>query len=308
MTAAAPASTPAFGATGGFSFGASSAAATTAPAATFSFGEAPSSNPAAPPAASKGVSFGAASSAAATTATLATTAAPAAPSTSLSFGAPAPATNTTTAANTTTAPPNTTAGALTATTTTQTEITAPSTIKGQVIGDIINEWTMELEKRSRAFVKHAEELAKWDTSILENRQALIQLEEELKRVLAGQDALERRLQMVEAHQKGIHEALNGMSTEAERLYKEEQGLADDQAMERDALYERTSRLGTTLSQIGEQLGEAIQDVNSVNIASGEAADTSVSKLVRILNNQLNSLVQLESKTGELQALVNNRSL
>ena len=177
-----------------------------------------------------------------------------------------------------------------------------------MIGDIINEWTMELEKRSRAFVKHAEELAKWDTSILENRQALIQLEEELKRVLAGQDALERRLQMVEAHQKGIHEALNGMSTEAERLYKEEQGLADDQAMERDALYERTSRLGTTLSQIGEQLGEAIQDVNSVNIASGEAADTSVSKLVRILNNQLNSLVQLESKTGELQALVNNRSL
>ncbi len=316
VTAAAPASKPAFGATGGFSFGASSAAATTAVATTaaattaaapaasagaFSFGAAPSSStPAAAPATSTGLSFGAASSAAATTP---------APSTSLSFGAPA---STPAAALTTTAAP-TTAGALTATTTTtttttQTEITAPSTIKGQVIGDIINEWTMELEKRSRAFVKHAEELAKWDTSILENRQALIQLEEELKRVLAGQDALERRLQMVEAHQKGIHEALNGMSTEAERLYREEQGLADDQAMERDALYERTSRLGTTLSQIGEQLGEAIQDVNSVNVASGEAADTSVSKLVRILNNQLNSLVQLESKTGELQALVNNRSL
>ncbi len=157
-------------------------------------------------------------------------------------------------------------------------------------------------------MKNAEELAKWDTSILENRSMLITLEEELNRVLAGQDALERRLQMVEAHQKGIHEALNGMSAEAERLYKEEQGLADDQAVERDALYERTSRLGTTLRQIGDQLGDAIHDVNSVNGTSGEAADTSVSKLVRILNNQLNSLVQLEDRTVELMAEVNERDL
>jgi nuclear pore complex protein Nup62 len=183
-------------------------------------------------------------------------------------------------------------------------VSAPSTIQGQVVENIINEWTIELEKRSRAFVKHAEELSVCDKSILENRQALIQLEEELKRVLAGQDALERRLQMVEAHQKGIHEALNGMSAEAERLYREEQGLADDQAAERDVLYERTSRLGITLNQIGEQLGEAIQDVNSVTAASLGDDAGSVSKLVRVLNNQLNALIQLESKTTEVQAELN----
>lgn len=170
--------------------------------------------------------------------------------------------------------------------------------------NIINEWTVELEKRSRSFVKNAEELAKWDKSILENRQALIQLEEELKRVLAGQDALERRLQMVEAHQKGIHEALNGMSSEAERLYKEEQGLADDQAVERDVLYERASRLGVTLNQIGEQLGEAIQDVNSVTASSLGDETGSVSKLVRVLNNQLNALIQLEGKTTDIQTELN----
>ena len=109
--------------------------------------------------------------------------------------------------------------------------------------------------------------------------------------------------MVEAHQKGIHEALNGMSSEAERLYKEELGLADDQAVERDALYERTSRLGVTLNQIGEQLGGAIHDVNSVTAASlGDAG--SVSKLVRVLNNQLNALIQLEGKTSEVQQELN----
>jgi len=177
------------------------------------------------------------------------------------------------------------------------EISVPSTIKGQMIENIINEWTLELENRSRLFVKHAEDLSKWDKSILENRHTLIKLEEELKRVTAGQDALERRLQMVEAHQKGIHEALNGMSTEAERLHREEQGLADEQAVERDVLYERTARLSTTLNQIGAQLGEAIQDVNSVNESS--QGTSSVDKLVRVLNNQLNALIHLESKTAEL---------
>jgi ERCC4-type nuclease len=110
--------------------------------------------------------------------------------------------------------------------------------------------------------------------------------------------------MEEAHQKGIHEALNGMSSEAERLYKEEQGLADDQAVERDVLYERTSRLGVTLNQIGEQLGEAIQDVNSVTASSLGDETGSVSKLVRVLNNQLNALIQLEGKTTEIQAELN----
>jgi nuclear pore complex protein Nup62 len=164
---------------------------------------------------------------------------------------------------------------------------------------MINEWTVELERRSRAFVKHAEELSKWDRSILENRKSLIKLEEELKRVLAGQDALERRLQMVEAHQKGIHEALNGMSTEAERIHREEQGLADDQAVERDVLYQRTSRLGTVLGQIEEQLTEAIQDVNSVTAANLGDGSGSIGKLVRVMNNQLNALIQLESKTNEV---------
>jgi nuclear pore complex protein Nup62 len=178
-------------------------------------------------------------------------------------------------------------------------ISAPSAIEGQVVESMINEWTVELERRSRAFVKHAEELSKWDRSILENRKSLIKLEEELKRVLAGQDALERRLQMVEAHQKGIHEALNGMSTEAERIHREEQGLADDQAVERDVLYQRTSRLGTVLGQIEEQLTEAIQDVNSVTAANLGDGSGSIGKLVRVMNNQLNALIQLESKTNEV---------
>ena len=36
-----------------------------------------------------------------------------------------------------------------------------------------------------------------------------------------------RLQRVETHQQGIHDALVGMEGEAERLYREERPLQDD---------------------------------------------------------------------------------
>ncbi len=70
-------------------------------------------------------------------------------------------------------------------------------------------------------------MPQWDSSILSNRRALLELEEELRRVVRGQESLERKLQMLETHQKGIHDALVGMEGEAERLYKEERPLLDD---------------------------------------------------------------------------------
>jgi len=99
--------------------------------------------------------------------------------------------------------------------------------------------------------------------ILANRHSLLGLEEEFRRVVAGQDGLERRLQILEAHQKGVHDALVGMEAEAERMYREERPLGDDEAAERDLLYERAERVGAVLGRVSEQLGDAITDVNEV---------------------------------------------
>lgn len=48
--------------------------------------------------------------------------------------------------------------------------------------EIVNEWTSELETLSRAFMKHASELAEWDRHILVTRHSLLDLEDELKKV------------------------------------------------------------------------------------------------------------------------------
>jgi nuclear pore complex protein Nup62 len=150
-------------------------------------------------------------------------------------------------------------------------------------------------------VRHAEALAEWDRAILSNRHALLGLEEELRRVLAGQDALERRLQMLEAHQKGIHEALGGMESEAARLYRAERPLADDESAERDSLYERAERATSALTRVGQHLGEAIAEVNELTAAQLGDGDAPLGKLVRVLNNQLSALTTLETSTEEVSA-------
>ena len=48
---------------------------------------------------------------------------------------------------------------------------------------IIAGWTAELEARSAAFVRHAGRLAEWDRHILANRRELLDLEDELQRVI-----------------------------------------------------------------------------------------------------------------------------
>ncbi len=44
--------------------------------------------------------------------------------------------------------------------------------------------------------------------------------------------------------------------------QEEKGLADDEARQRDALYERAERLASTLAAIGDSLRDAVADVNA----------------------------------------------
>ncbi len=46
-------------------------------------------------------------------------------------------------------------------------------------------------------------------------------------VMGGQAALGKKLALVETHQREIHDTLTAMEGEAERLYREERALLDD---------------------------------------------------------------------------------
>lgn len=157
--------------------------------------------------------------------------------------------------------------------------------------------------------------------------------------------MEKKIALLEAHQKEIHDALVAMEGHALRLYQvtpwpsnvhsdcvaesmgeaatyishgvwfrtalehgvsgaqEESPMLDPDARAREGLYERAQQLSATLVRMGGQLKEAIEGANAAASASlGDPAQPT-GKLVRILNNQLQALTNLDARADELDARV-----
>ena len=82
-----------------------------------------------------------------------------------------------------------------------------------------------------------------------------------------------------------------------RARQEERGLADEEARERDRLYERADALAAALSALGDDLRAAVANVN----AAAAGAATPLAKATRILNNQLQALTVVDERTDALAA-------
>lgn len=176
--------------------------------------------------------------------------------------------------------------------------------------------------------------------MLAARGALLEQEARVAGAAAAQAALERKLGLLEAHQREVHEALGSMEAAAAAAYADELrpamlGGNDRDAAQRDALYERAEAIAAALARAGDDLRGAIADVNaSAAVASGAAAsvvsssapssssssalalsnasDTAADpcsssssaplpKLVKVLNNQLHALSSLDEKCEQLEA-------
>jgi hypothetical protein len=91
-----------------------------------------------------------------------------------------------------------------------------------------------------------------------------------------------------------------------RALQEERGLADEEARERDRLYERAEALAAALSALGDDLRAAVADVNAAAAGApggggAAGAATPLAKATRILNNQLQALTVVDERTDALAA-------
>lgn len=121
--------------------------------------------------------------------------------------------------------------------------------------------------------------------------------------------MERKLALLETHQKEVHEALCSIEAEAEKLCALERPLLDADAMERDRLYARAEVVSQALLLVSNDLQSAVLSINEANAtsypSSGPGAGAGggevdpVSAIVKILNNQLRALTQLDAKVTEL---------
>ncbi|KAL6569320.1 Nuclear pore glycoprotein p62 [Orobanche minor] len=183
----------------------------------------------------------------------------------------------------------------------------PSEIIGRTVEEIIKEWNAELQERTGKFRKQANAIAEWDRRILQNRDILLKLETEVAKVVETQGSLERQLELIETHQDEVDKALQSMEEEAERMYRDERGvlLDDDDASSRDAIYEQAEVIERELEQKTEQIKSIINTLNASQGGELEATDgmTPLDAVVRILNNQLSSLMWIDEKAEEFSSRI-----
>jgi len=189
----------------------------------------------------------------------------------------------------------------------------PSEIVGKCVEEIIRDWNNGLQDRTAKFRKHATAISEWDRRILQNRNVLIRLEADVAKVVETQTSLERQLELIETHQKEVDKALQSMEEEAERIFQDERVLLreDEAASARDTMYEQGEVVENELQHMTEQVKSIIQTMNSTQGGELEAADSMApfDVAVRILDNQLRSLMWIDEKANEfsnrIQRLPNN---
>ncbi|XP_051124395.1 nuclear pore complex protein NUP62 [Andrographis paniculata] len=183
----------------------------------------------------------------------------------------------------------------------------PSEITGRTVEEIIKEWNAELQERTGKFRKQANAIAEWDRKILQNRDILLKLESEVATVVETQGRLERQLELIETHQDEVDKALQSMEHEVERMYREEHGLLldDDAASTRDAMYEQAEVMERELEHMTEQVKSIINTLNAAQGGELEATDgmTPMDVVVKILNNQLTSLMWIDEKAEEFSSRI-----
>ncbi|KAL4392923.1 hypothetical protein HN51_046045 [Arachis hypogaea] len=152
--------------------------------------------------------------------------------------------------------------------------------------EIIKEWNTELQERTGKFRKQANAIAEWDRRILQNRDVLLRLEIEVAKVVETQSNMERQLELIETHQQEVDKALQSMEE-------------DEAASTRDAMYEQSELIERELEQMTEQIKFMIQSLNSNQGGELDALDgmTPLDAVVRILNNQLTSLMWIDEKVS-----------
>lgn len=81
--------------------------------------------------------------------------------------------------------------------------------------------------------------------------------------------------------------------------QDEKSLISDEDSERDALYDRAEQISNDLSHMALTLRDCISNVNANSATTQADATDPLSKIVRILNNQLQALTHVDESTEQV---------
>ncbi|XP_058788713.1 nuclear pore glycoprotein p62 isoform X3 [Phymastichus coffea] len=153
----------------------------------------------------------------------------------------------------------------------------------------INKWTLELEEQEKVFVNQATQINAWDRLLIANGEKIVTLNQEVERVKLEQQHLEHELDYVVGQQKELQDCLIPLEKELAQL-----SVTDP---EREYTYRLAENVDTQLKQMSEDLKEIIEHLNEANRAQ-DSSDPIV-QIVKILNAHMNSLQWLVQRSNLL---------
>jgi len=167
-------------------------------------------------------------------------------------------------------------------------------------------WGRELEDQTIAFREQALKISKWDKMLLENSSKILELHDNVTKVEHAQKQLDTNLEVIQRQQEELHQLLDQVEDEVEKVYKQR---ADDMNMlddEREKGYEMAQHLNDELDQLEGMLKGHIAKLNASHVRAADS-DNPMCQVVEILNAHLHSLQWVNENSNQLQSKLNRLS-
>lgn len=209
----------------------------------------------------------------------------------------------------------------------------PNQLAGKRLEDIVNNWSAELDERTKDFAQVAAEVKAWDAVLVENGdkvrdvmltpfQELIVMIEQIAELFTSLQATEpvqqkitSSLDYVEGQQKEMSLILDSYEKQVNDLL----GPGDHPAnlyggpdAERERAYRLADSLNTQLDDMSRSLSSLIQDVNGlshsagITMGAGEEGDSDpLVQIAAILNAHLTGLTWIENSSESLRKQVDD---
>ncbi|XP_064384254.1 nuclear pore glycoprotein p62-like isoform X2 [Halichondria panicea] len=165
---------------------------------------------------------------------------------------------------------------------------------------LINKWTLELQGQEELFLKQATQVNKWDRTLSENGDKIVELHGEVDRVKTEQERVNNELEMIEGQQSELNDLLASLESRIDHAPTHTGHHAD---MQRNRTFTMAETVDSQLKQMSTDLKMIIEQMNKSNTSADD--ENPFTQIVRILNAHTDSLGWIDHEAALLRKKVDD---
>ncbi|KAL1766821.1 nucleoporin-62 C-terminal [Sigmodon hispidus] len=151
--------------------------------------------------------------------------------------------------------------------------------------NVVDKWNFQVQEQERQYLYHANQVNVWNHTMIEGRDEIIFLHNEVERVKMDQFRLERELDFILTQQKELEHLLNPL----EEFMKEQNGPLLLLNMDKDyeKIYQLAENIDAELKKMSQDLKDIIAHLNSLK--SSHNNPEVLQEICTVLNGHMESL-------------------